>query len=204
MRGLTISVLMGSMLGLALGGCMSRKPADVARTDIEFRLEEYFEGQTRAYGLFEDRFGKVRRQFVVDITGTVGGDLLTLDENFRYADGELDRRVWHIRNLGGGRYEGQASDIVGTAKGEIFGNALNWRYTLDLKVGEGTWRVQFDDWMFLQPDGVLLNRARVSKWGIELGEVTLAFQRLSGGPETGGEARSRARQSPGAAALSSK
>jgi hypothetical protein len=37
--------------------------------------------------------------------------------------------------------------------------------------------VKFDDWMFLQPDGILMNRARVTKWGIAIGEVTLMFQR---------------------------
>ena len=46
---------------------------------------------------------------------------------------------------------------------------------MDLKVGDGTWRVRFDDWMFLQPNGVLVNRAHVSKWGVEIGEISLFF-----------------------------
>ena len=48
---------------------------------------------------------------------------------------------------------------------------------MDLKVGDSTLRVHFDDWMFLQPDNVLINRARVSKWGVELGRVTLFFSK---------------------------
>jgi hypothetical protein len=48
---------------------------------------------------------------------------------------------------------------------------------MDLKVGDGTMRVHFNDWMFLQPSGVLLNRARVTKLGFKLGEVTLAFMK---------------------------
>ena len=48
---------------------------------------------------------------------------------------------------------------------------------IDLKMGDDLLRVRFDDWMFLQPDGVLLNRARVSKWGIEIGQVTLVFKK---------------------------
>ena len=67
--------------------------------------------------------------------------------------------------------------MIGTAVGEAYGNALNWRYDMDLKVGEGTLRVHFNDWMFLQESGVLVNRARVSKFGIEIGEVTLFFQK---------------------------
>jgi hypothetical protein len=37
--------------------------------------------------------------------------------------------------------------------------------------------VSFDDWMYLQADGVLLNRAKMSKFGFTLGEVTIAFQK---------------------------
>ncbi len=74
-------------------------------------------------------------------------------------------------------YRGEADDIVGTARGTFFGNALNWRYDLDLKVGRRTWRVNFDDWMFLQPDNVVLNQAKVRKLGIEIGTVTLFFRK---------------------------
>jgi hypothetical protein len=57
------------------------------------------------------------------------------------------------------------------------GNALNWAYTLRLTVDGRTWDVQFDDWMFLMDERVMLNRAVMSKFGIRLGEVTLAFHK---------------------------
>jgi hypothetical protein len=37
------------------------------------------------------------------------------------------------------------------------------------------WEVQFDDWMYLMDERVMLNKARMSKWGFHLGEVTLSF-----------------------------
>jgi hypothetical protein len=151
------------------------KPTDFKEATPALVIEEYFAGETRAWGLFEDRFGRLRRQFTVDITGTWDGDELVLDERFLYSDGETDRRVWKIRKTGPHTYEGRADDVVGAASGEAYGNALNWRYAMDLKVGDGTMRVRFNDWMFLQPSGVLLNRARVSKFGFKIGEVTLAF-----------------------------
>ena len=75
-------------------------------------------------------------------------------------------------------YRGRAGDVVGEAEGHVRGNALNWTYRMDLKVGDDTWRVTFDDWMFLQPDGVLLNRAWVTRFGIEIGSVTLSFRKV--------------------------
>lgn len=160
---------------IVLYGCASMKPTDFKDTEPKLVIEEYFAGKTQAWGIFEDRFGKLRRQFTVEIWGSWDGRELVLDEHFRYSDGERDRRVWRIAKLGDHAYEGRADDVIGSASGAAFGNALNWRYDMDLKVGDGTLRVHFNDWMFLQPNGVLINRARVSKFGIEIGEVTLFF-----------------------------
>lgn len=162
---------------MLLSGCTSMKPVDFEGAEPRLIIEKYFAGETKAWGLFEDRFGKVRRQFTVDISGTWDGSELVLDERFLYSDGEQDQRVWRIAKTGPHSYEGRAGDVIGIAKGEAYGNALNWRYDMDLKVGDGTLRVHFNDWMYLQPSGVLINKARVSKFGIEIGEVTLAFMK---------------------------
>lgn len=174
MRRLVLFLL---LLPLALGGCGGMKPEDFTGREPKLVLEDYFQGKTKAWGIFEDRFGDVRREFVVDIDGTWDGRELVLDEHFLYADGETDRRVWRITRTGEHDYRGEADDVVGPARGRVFGNALNWRYDLDLKVGERTWRVNFDDWMFLQPDNVVINRAKVRKLGIEIGTVTLFFRK---------------------------
>ena len=151
------------------------KPIDFKNTVPQFILEEYFIGKTQASGIFEDRFGNIRRQFQVDITGTWNGRNLVLDEQFVYNDGERDQRIWTIEKIDAHTYKGRADDVIGSAQGKAYGNALNWRYDMNLKIGTSTIQVHFNDWMFLQSSGVLLNRAKVSKFGIELGTVTLAF-----------------------------
>ena len=142
------------------------------------KLEEYFLGDLKAWGMFHDRFGNLRRQFVVDLEGRIDGDELVLREDFVYDDGETQQRIWRIRALGDGRYEGRADDVIGVAAGTARGNALNWTYKMDLKVGDGSWRVSFDDWMYLQPDGMMLNLATVSRWGFDIGKLTIAFRKL--------------------------
>jgi hypothetical protein len=156
------------------------RPEDYAGTEPRLVLEDYFVGKTRAWGIFQDRSGKLRRQFTVDIDGRVQDGELVLTEDFVYADGERSQRVWRIRRLDEHRYEGRAADVVGVATGLAYGQALNWRYDLMLEVDGSTWKVHFDDWMFLQSDGVLINRAAMSKFGIHLGDVTLFFRRLDG------------------------
>jgi hypothetical protein len=157
--------------------CVSTRVEDFSDAPREFRLEEYFLGETTAYGVFEDRFGKLRRQFKVDMTGTLDGNTLTLDEKFYYADGEEDTRVWTIEILADGVYRGTANDVPGIAEGKAAGNAFNWKYKVDLPVNGDTWRVGFNDWMYLLEDDVVMNRAYVTRFGIEIGTVTIAFKK---------------------------
>ena len=105
------------------------------------------------------------------------GEQGVLDEDFVYSDGTKQKRIWKLQHLGNGRYSGQADDVIGMADGQTRGNAFNWRYTLALPVGSQVWHVQFDDWMYLLDDKVMLNKAVMSKFGIFLGEVTLSFTR---------------------------
>lgn len=155
-------------------------PSDVADRGPTLVLEEYFEGRSKAWGMFHDRFGNLRRRFVVDLVGTWDADTqtLTLDEDFVYDDGETEKRIWVITKTGPNTYTGTADGVVGTATGVSAGPVLNWHYDFDLGVGGRTVRVHFDDWMILIDDEVLLNRARVSKWGITLGQVELSFKKL--------------------------
>ncbi len=161
----------------ATTGCVSASLDDFAGVQPELALEQYFLGETTAYGVFEDRFGKVRRQFKVDMTGELTGNTLTLNEQFHYADGEEDTRVWTIEILGGGLYRGTANDVPDQAEGRAVGNAFNWKYKVDLPVDGNTWRVGFNDWMYLLEDDVVLNRAYVTRWGVEIGQVTIMFQK---------------------------
>jgi len=160
---------------LALGGCAAPQPGDYAAEKPVLDLKTYFNGELVAHGLFTDRSGKVARRFTVLMTGTWQGNEGTLDERFTYSDGKTERRVWRLTDQGGGRYLGRADDVVGDALGQAAGNALNWRYTLRLPVDGKDVEVQFDDWMYLMDERVMLNKAVMSKFGIRLGEVTLSF-----------------------------
>jgi len=162
---------------LLLASCASVTPDDYRAEKPVLELDRYFTGTIDAWGMFTDRQGKVVKRFTVVMRCTWNGDTGTLDEDFSYSDGTKEKRIWTIKKLGGGRYGGTAADVVGEAIGIASGNALNWRYVLDLKVGDKSYHVNFDDWMYLMDDDVMLNRAAMSKFGFYLGEVTLAFRK---------------------------
>ena len=168
-------LLAGLINAAVLSGCAAPTPADYAAEKPPLDLKTYFNGEFTAHGLFTNRQGKVARRFVVQMTGSWQGNQGTLDERFTYSDGKTERRVWRLTDLGGGRYKGLADDVLGEAVGVAAGNALNWRYTLKLPVDGKDYEVQFDDWMYLMDERVMLNKAVMSKFGIRLGEVTLSF-----------------------------
>ena len=153
--------------------------SDVSQSSPKLVLEKYFLGKTYASGIFEDRFGTVRRQFTVDIEGTFDQNVLYLVEDFVFNDGERETREWIIKRSGKDTYEGRADDVIGVAMGQSLGNTLNWRYDMRLKVGGSSVKVHFNDWMFLQSNGVLINKATVSKLGVDIGRVTIAFTKTA-------------------------
>jgi hypothetical protein len=166
-----------SCLVALLAGCAAPGPETYRDEKPALDLMSYFDGTVDAWGQFTDRSGKVVKRFTVVIRGRVGGGTLTLDEDFSYSDGTKQRRVWTIRRIDAHRYAGTAADVVGAARGEAWGNALRWQYVLVLEVDGRVWNVDLDDWMYLQEGGVMLNRSEMSKLGVRLGEVLIAFRK---------------------------
>ncbi len=172
-----ISVLLSLIL---LPGCSTMDIEQYKNETPELKVEDYFLGETLAWGMFQDRFGKVRNRFKVVMRGRVENDTLILDEQFEYADGSTSDRLWKLKILPDGQYEGTAGDVIGKALGKRAGNSFNWKYQLDLPIGDSSWRVSFDDWLYLQENGTLINVATVSKWGIKLGTLTFVFAKEEG------------------------
>ncbi len=161
-----------------LTGCSAIDVKQYSSNSPELDLFEYFIGDTKGYGIVQDRKGILTRQFTVDIIGTVEEDgSLKLYEKFDWSDGEKSTRTWIINKKGKHLYAGTAEDVDSPADGTAYGNVLNWQYVLNLKVDETTWKIKFDDWMFLVTDQVLINRAKMSKFGLTVGEVTIVFKK---------------------------
>lgn len=160
-----------------LSGCASHDVAQYAAERPTLELDRFFNGKVIAHGIFQNRSGQVVRRFTVDMVGHWEGKQGVLDERFTYSDGKTQRRVWRLTKMDDGHYTGTADDVVGVAKGRAAGNVFQWAYTLNLPVDDSVYEVQFDDWMYLINEQVMLNRATMSKLGIRLGEVTLSFHK---------------------------
>lgn len=141
-------------------------------------LNEYFSSPLDAWGIVQKRSGEVSRRFHVVVTPTwESPDRGTLDERFVYDDGELQHRVWQLTRQADGSWTGTAGDVVGQARGMISGNALHWTYVLRIPVGGSEYDVHFDDWMWQMDDQTMMNRSTLTKFGVDVGEVTVFFRK---------------------------
>jgi hypothetical protein len=169
-------------------------PQDIEPKDLaagsprRFELTEFLAGRTRAWGVFEDRFGRLRRRFDVDMHGRWEGETFVLDEQFTYDTGETEARTWRVKVASDGRFTATCPDCIGEARGTCTDDVIRMRYRFRLKLGAREIAVDFDDRLYRMGPTLAVNRARMSKWGVELGALSLFFTR-----ETANEAAGQAR-----------
>ncbi len=181
---MTIRLLLAGLLGLLLTLTTACTPSvsHYAGGQPSLDLRQYFNGTVQAWGLVQDYRDTVTRRFSVRIEASWQGDTGTLNEYFRFDDGEQQFRRWTLTRIDQHHYRGIADDVVGEAVGEISGNALRWQYTLRVPIDDTTYDIAFDDWMFLLDERHMFNKATMRKFGISVGEVTLFFQKPDSGP----------------------
>ena len=160
-----------------LAGCSSIAPTEFDGSKPTFDPIVFFTGKTRSWGIFESRSGDPSRRFTTSCVGHMEGGALVLDQEFVYDDGQHQHRHWRIHRTDAHHLEAIANDVVGKGTGEFYGNAFRWEYTVALKPGNPLYNVHLKQWMYLQPDGrTMLNRASVTKLGVEVAQVTEQFR----------------------------
>ncbi|AXI02315.1 DUF3833 domain-containing protein [Aquirhabdus parva] len=162
---------------LALTACASPHVEQYQNNTPKLDLTQYFVGTTDGWGMFQKRNGDVVKRFHVQIIGTEKNNQLILDEHFQYDDGTAQQRIWTLTQDKKGHWNGHADDVKGNAQGLVAGNALHWNYTLRLPVDQKVYDMQMDDWMYQIDNLTMINQTRMTKFGFEVGQVTIFFKK---------------------------
>jgi hypothetical protein len=152
-----------------------------------FELTTFLDGHTSAWGIFEDRFGRLRRRFSVDMHGRWESGVFILEESFVYETGEREERTWRVVPSGEGRFTATCPDCIGSLTGECDVQSIRMTYKFRLKLEARHLSVDLDDRIYRMGDGIAVNRATIRKWGVKLGELSLFFMR-GPGERVGGHA----------------
>ncbi|BEH16538.1 hypothetical protein MAALD49_39060 [Marinobacter shengliensis] len=178
------SVALILLMVSVLAGCAGPSLDDYRDAQPELIPREFFQGELSARGVVKNFSGKVIRSFDADIVATWSDEGVgTLDEVFRFDDGEVQTRVWTLTPAGDS-YHAEAGDVVKPGTMRWQGNAIHMNYVLRVSYGDGTIDVRMDDWMYLITPDTLINQTTMSKWGVEVGEVVLVIQKLGYGDDS--------------------
>ena len=171
----SISLIICAFLITSCSNNSAMKPEDFKDKKPRLIIEEYLAGEVKAWGILQNRSGKVTRQFSATLNGKWDGAQLILDEIFNWDDGEIQNRQWKINKIDEHNYEGTAGDVVGKAKGFSYGPAFKFEYVLLVPVKGKEMKITFDDWIFMQDEKVAINRAKMTKFGIRVADLTVVF-----------------------------
>jgi hypothetical protein len=174
-----MKIIFALFVAILLTSCSDNnmKPIDFKDQKPRLIIEEYLSGNVEAWGILQNRSGKVIRQFTADLNGKWDGKQLVLDEKFIWNDGEIQKRQWKIDKIDEHNYEGTAGDVVGKAKGYSYGTAFKFEYVLLVPFKGKEMKITFDDWIFMQDEKIAINRATLTKFRFKVGELTVFFKK---------------------------
>jgi hypothetical protein len=143
----------------------------------QFVPEDFFKGHLKASGMFIDRFGNIQKRFSARVICEPANDGFILNEHFTFDDGKQETRIWHIQKASNQQYIGKTDDVRDKATGVLTNIGLHWRYDFYLELFGRRVLVNFNDKMIMQSSDVVLNHAKITKFGLKLGELFISFHR---------------------------
>lgn len=168
-----------ALCGIFMASCSNNKINQYANNTPKLDVQNFLNGKISGYGVVEDYSANITRRFNFSGVAKWNGNNGEFDEKIVYSDGKQESRIWSITKLSESSYEATTPDVIGKAVISVAGNAMNWRYTMNIKVDDSIYKINFDDWMYLMPDGQLINRNYFKKFGVTVGELTLFMQKES-------------------------
>ena len=176
-------VAFGAFLVIAFGVIRQRywsfraqKPEDYKEGQLQFDLRTHLNGPILCEGVIYGFLGRVTSRFVGEFEARWEGNTGIMTEHFRYDDGTTQDRVWHLDFADDGRIRATAPDVIGTGTGMQMGSSVLLRYRIQLPEGSGGHVLDTTDWMYLAPNGTIVNRSQFRKFGIQVAELVATMR----------------------------
>ncbi|CUH79931.1 DUF3833 family protein [Tropicibacter naphthalenivorans] len=154
----------------------AQRSEDYAGELGSFDIREKFNGALLCQGVIYGPTGRVMSRFVADFDAQWDGNRGVMKEDFRYESGSLEHREWTLSVEETGRITATAPDVIGTAQGRQAGPSVNLNYRLRLPEDAGGHVLDVRDWMYLTPDGTIVNRSQFRKYGLLVAELVATMR----------------------------
>ena len=156
----------------------AQSTADYAEIRPAIDLREHLSGPIRCEGVIYGPMGRVSSRFSAHFDAQWSGNRGIMKEHFRYDSGNTQNREWRLELGNDGSIKAEADDLVGPGSGKQEGPVVQLNYKLKLPDHAGGHVLNVVDWMYLTPDGAIVNRSQFRKFGIKVAELVATMQKL--------------------------
>lgn len=178
-----IFVLAGSLLAVIgfwviaqFTGFAAQKPEDYEDGTPDFDMRRHLNGPILCEGVIYGPLGRVSSRFVAEFDASWEGNTGSMKEHFVYDDGSTQQREWHLQLSEDGAIKATADDVVGDGSGRQTGPTVLLKYKIRLPQGSGGHVLDTVDWMYLTPNGTIMNRSQFRKFGIKVAELVATMR----------------------------
>ncbi len=154
----------------------AQKPQDYERGGPAFDIREKLNGAIVCEGVIFGPTGRVTSRFVADFQASWQGNVGTMNEVFHYDSGTVQNRQWTLTLGTDGSIRAEAPDVVGVGSGKQAGSAVQLNYRIRLAPEAGGHVLDTVDWMYLTPNGTIMNRSQFRKYGIKVAELVATMR----------------------------
>lgn len=175
-------VALGALLTLALvivrqrqASFSAQRPEDYAEGP-QFDIRRELNGDLDCEGMIYGPTGRVTSRFTARFNCQWEGNRGVMRETFHYDSGNTQHREWALTLGNDGRILADAVDLVGEGRGRQEGSAVQLNYTIRLPAEAGGHALKVDDWMYLMPNGTIMNRSQFRKFGIQVAELVATMR----------------------------
>ena len=155
---------------------VAQRPAAYADTGPAFDPRQVFSGPITSEGVVYGPTGKVAARFVAQMEGHWQGERGALTEQFTYDSGRIQHRRWDLVMHNDGTLTATAADVIGTGRGVLSGSTLQLKYRLKLPEEAGGHELDVTDWLYLMPNGTVMNRSQMRRFGVTLAELVATMR----------------------------
>ncbi|MEM8653225.1 MAG: DUF3833 family protein [Pseudomonadota bacterium] len=179
-----ILALLGAVIVMAFGWTRSRyadflaqSPDDYATGNgPQFDVRTHLNGPLICEGVIFGPTGRVSSRFVGEFDCRWEGNVGVMDEVFTYDDGSQQTRAWRLTIGNDGKILARADDVVGDGTGQQTGSSVQLKYKFRLPDASGGHVLDTVDWMYLAPNGTIVNRSQFRKYGIKVAELVATMR----------------------------
>lgn len=173
-----VIVIVLALLKERFAGFTAQSPDDYAGAGPHLDLRTHLNGPIKCEGVIYGPTGRVASRFVGDFEAEWDGNRGIMREHFQYDSGNTQDREWRLEMGNDGTIKADADDLVGTGSGQQSGPSAQLTYRIRLPEEAGGHVLSVVDWMYLTPNGTVVNRSQFRKFGIKVAELVATMRRV--------------------------